>query len=275
MIEAARPDVLLSEARVNRLGIAVAREAEQRCAADDIETARAQHSIKLACLLIQPLARRNDPLPIGQRGAADDERGPRHRPGSERCGDLGSQISLRNREAEAQSSKAKKLSERAQHDDRKLAAQLDRAAIGRDIGKGFIDDEAAAASAKLARGGCDDAARLMMRPSGLLGLTTTAWVTPDGSASRPMESHLASGASERGSVLAVGRPDDCDGTAGHHVRQHLDQRLGARGDRDIGAGGNVISYPCRFDQVAFGRALRQALPRPRRKFRRHIGTARG
>src|SRR5689334_6346905 len=98
---------------MDRAGVTVARETEQRCASDDVEAGIAESSIEVYGLVREALASRTDPAPIAQRGLTDSQRRPRHWPRSERCGDVSDEIRPSDGKAEPQSGEAKELSERA------------------------------------------------------------------------------------------------------------------------------------------------------------------
>ena len=81
--------------------------------------------------------------------------------------------------AEPKAREAKGLAERAQHD--RARGQDRRQAFARavEIGEGFVDDQEPAAPPRAAPASSSRSARGVIRPSGLLGLTTMAtWKSP-------------------------------------------------------------------------------------------------
>jgi iron complex transport system substrate-binding protein len=268
VIERPRPDVLPCQLHMDRTGVAVTRETEQRRSADDLEVGSAQNGIELPGLTREAIACRVDPALVAQRGMADRERGPGHRPRSERCGDVGDQIRPSDGKAEPQPGKAKEFAERAQHDDRQLAAKLDGAAMRRNICEGFVDDEATAESAEVLRRCRDD----FMIDDAAIGVVR---IDHDGvrHAGRKHvkagREHLSPGAHKCCGVLTVGRTCDRDRATRHYMWKHLDQRLRTRGDCNICAARNIVGCARGFDQIALGCMLRQALPGSRWHFGRH------
>jgi iron complex transport system substrate-binding protein len=268
VIERPRPDVVLGQLRMDRAGVAVAREAEQRCAADDVEVGSAQNGVESPGLTREAIACRVDPALVAQRCLTDSKCRPGHRPRSERCGDIGDQIRPSDRKAEPQPGKAKEFAERAQHDDRQLAGKLDGAAMRRNVGEGFVDDEATAESAEVLRRCRDD----FMIDDAAIGIVR---IDHDGvrhAGRKQVEAgreHLSPGAHKCRGVLTVGRTRDRDPAPCHYMWKHLNQRLRARGDHNICASRNIVGCAGGFDQVALGSAFRQALPGSRRHRGRH------
>ena len=146
MIEAPGPDLLAGEVRMEHLRVAMTCEAEQRRAANDIETARERRTASrlLVCRLsfvrVASIHWRSDSALRPTTSAGPDTgQGPS-------AAAISAAISLRAiAKPSRQTSKTKEFTERAQHDDREFATKLDHAALRSDIGEGFIDDQAAAA----------------------------------------------------------------------------------------------------------------------------------
>ena len=265
VIEAPGPDLPAGQVRMDCQRVGVTRETEQRSAAGHVKTCRAQDVVEPYRLPAQPGARRLDPLAIGQCAAPDDKRRPGHWPWSERSGDLGGNIDARDRKAEPQSGQAKEFAERAQYDDREFSAEFDHAALWNDIGEGLIDDQAAAEPVEPARrfgnrvARCDASIGIVRIDDD--GVGDSRWQSVEA-----CRHNLAPGAREGRGVLVVRGAADRDRTAGHDVRQDLDQRLRARGECNPDTGRNLVCLARGLDEAQLRGAIGQTLPALRRKF---------
>lgn len=245
-------------------------QTKQHRAANSREPGGLQYGVEPRSLFAQYCARFVRPSIILKRRTTDDERGTGADPRPHGLTDLHDQALRPDGEAEPQSGKAIKLAERAQHDDRPILAQSDRADRGIEIDKGLIDHHHATS-----RGGnlrdasqhsvIDNAAIGIIRiddhdvTNGLRRLLNRS----DGGDLMPRQS-------PRGGVFVVGRRNDSDSAALNEARQPLDQRLCAgRGDNPDIVRNGVSTTRGRKQRGLIG-ARWQTLPGIVRQWRKRI-----
>ena len=210
------------------LRLGMARQPEQRRAAQDRESGRDQQCVELARIAGEASCCRLQPRIVGQRSRADRERRAGHRPRpqllAQACGE---RRRLRWRSPAAG---------RRGHRSCRRSAGRWRCPAARRQGsprcgirsmKASSTISSRAATARSACGGNS-------RPVGLSGLTTTTTsASPLRDSATTADVVTVPAPVEL--VLGIGRPDDGDPRARHQPRQDLDQRLRAgRGDELAG-----------------------------------------
>jgi iron complex transport system substrate-binding protein len=265
--EAATPDMSAREIVVDRRGVAMTSQTEQRRTASNLEARGDENIIQRAGSLSQRNARLVGPGMIAESGATEDERGPRTGPRAQRCSDSRDDRRPGNGKSQPYAGEAIEFSERAQHDHRQIGTQRDRARIRIDIGESFVDHEPAAALLHSASGLrqhilIDDAA------IGIVGIDHNGVRRAFNCCfNRGNLDDVAAALSPRSGMLAISRSNDRDRAGRGQIGQPLDQRLGAGSRNNARIGGNAIGSPSGADQRLVISTGWQALPdRPRESF---------
>jgi iron complex transport system substrate-binding protein len=239
-IEAPAPDALSRELFMQCVRIAVPDQPEQCRAADDVAATFPKDGVKSGSFPFQAHTRACRPAVVAQGGGADRQGWPGNRPGAERLPDLSRNAGRRNCKAKSKAGQAVEFSKRTQDNNWQVGAQCRRRQLGFDIDEGLIDDKPAAAVTQGTGGICDDVERrrTSVRIVGVHdhGVTDARADVPDVIARRDVAPAVRPGIS----MLAVGGADDRHCAGSSQMRQPLDQRLCAGGDRDVDARRDMI-----------------------------------